>query len=131
MLSSCRVLYFVKQKSAYEMRISDCSPDGYSSELTALVGADNGVHRDLDVPPYIERRRSGRRLRRFTRRTAALAATATLGLTAGIQREREVRDNRKGRHSECARYRPTDADAAVAVVPAYVEVRRDEAHEAG
>src|SRR3546814_2449075 len=38
LLSSFRVLFFFKQKTAYEMRISDWSSDVCSSDLAALAG---------------------------------------------------------------------------------------------
>src|SRR3546814_3959436 len=37
-MSSCAIFFFFKQKTAYEMRISDWSSDVCSSDLTPLAG---------------------------------------------------------------------------------------------
>src|SRR3546814_2484182 len=44
----CCVCFFFKQKTAYEMRISDWSSDVCSSDLQRLAGLI-GTHRRLDV----------------------------------------------------------------------------------
>src|SRR3546814_18218663 len=43
------ILFFCKQKTAYEMRISDCSSDVCSSDLAAVAGGGGDADRDLDV----------------------------------------------------------------------------------
>src|SRR3546814_4630813 len=44
-----RVIFFFKQKTAYEMRISDWSSDVCSSDLILAVGQFNSVpHREID-----------------------------------------------------------------------------------
>src|SRR3546814_6096204 len=57
------VFFFFKQKTAYEMRISDWSSDVCSSDLVAVLCEDR--HRDLVVPgdhehPHHERQRRDR-----------------------------------------------------------------------
>src|SRR3546814_16004734 len=57
-LSLCVMFFFFKQKTAYEMRISDWSSDVCSSDLEDLDGAarERKAHRGA-----AERRRAGRR----------------------------------------------------------------------
>src|SRR3546814_8170521 len=44
-------VFFFKQKTAYEMRISDWSSDVCSSDLMADVGAQHAIIPDADVGP--------------------------------------------------------------------------------
>src|SRR3546814_12743267 len=43
--------FFCKQKTAYEMRISDWSSDVCSSDLFGVGGAEGGLSETLDRPP--------------------------------------------------------------------------------
>src|SRR3546814_9944221 len=82
MRQSCRCFFFFKQKTAYEMRISDWSSDVCSSDLllrhgyTILRGAApasliNGVAHDLEprfaATPFCEGSFYGERTKRFGR----------------------------------------------------------------
>src|SRR3546814_7891296 len=49
--------FFFKQKTAYEMRISDWSSDVCSSDLIWVVGADRYRNPDDDLPKGFEIRR--------------------------------------------------------------------------
>src|SRR3546814_1219347 len=48
------LFFFFKQKTAYEMRISDWSSDVCSSDLAILIRGQNGIGRDInylvDIP---------------------------------------------------------------------------------
>src|SRR3546814_20232283 len=65
-LEYCFVFFFFKQKTAYEMRISDWSSDVCSSDLSdgvfrAVISArDPGVHNWLDTSGYLRGASQGR-----------------------------------------------------------------------
>src|SRR3546814_7991443 len=66
------VFFFVKQKTAYEVRISDWSSDVCSSDLAGLAGS--GVMDAMSAKPIGGRHRSNRCIRYRYRATAAPAA---------------------------------------------------------
>src|SRR3546814_20863376 len=49
------MLFFVKQKTAYEMRISDWSSDVCSSDLRGVLRPHLGRHRELQHPRHLLR----------------------------------------------------------------------------
>src|SRR3546814_6059854 len=54
----CSFVFFFKQKTAYEMRISDWSSDVCSSDLKAeRSGIEHGVERNRDKSAKIEEKR--------------------------------------------------------------------------
>src|SRR3546814_7947895 len=60
--------FFFKQKTAYEMRISDWSSDVCSSDLVDMAVADPMLQRDAPLPASAVRRRAGHRQHRLYRR---------------------------------------------------------------
>src|SRR3546814_7399050 len=73
------MFFFFKQKTAYEMRISDWSSDVCSSDLT---------HEPIDTVRYIANRSSGRQ--GFAIAGALAAEGAAVTLIAGRSEERRV-----------------------------------------
>src|SRR3546814_4459355 len=51
----CCVVFFCKQKTAYEMRISDWSSDVCSSDLGVLVDDDGGVAAEFEHDLFLAR----------------------------------------------------------------------------
>src|SRR3546814_1645358 len=73
----CHVVFFFKQKTAYEMRISDWSSDVCSSDLEpARIGADDVDRRDVGGDAFEQRRVEISRVVDVTRRVRAVAAGA-------------------------------------------------------
>src|SRR3546814_17828947 len=74
---ACCFFFFFKQKTAYEMRISDWSSDVCSSDLRWLAPSRPSLSR-----------RSGRVLRSFLRRASSMIQAASLELSLRSKRRR-------------------------------------------
>src|SRR3546814_8991116 len=105
------VVFFFKQKTAYEMRISDWSSDVCSSDLAALVGMGLPISRRLALAAL--RLVVGGGVARHQRRGAAVLAAAPVAAAARQGGARGQSQDQRGGREAAHEHTPTCGAARV------------------